>query len=131
MQPANLRSPIFYYVFDIIQILAYFVCNGLLIFAISAKGLMFRARYGFYMAAVVISLILNLFSIATILLIVTLFLSDMFWVKPDKNPTAFDAPQTEANSTESKEKKIEKLRKLKEEGKITEEEYNDKLLELL
>ncbi len=132
MQPANIRQPIFYYIFDIFQIIAYIVCNGFLIYSIAAKGAMFRSRYGFYMAAVVISLILNLFSVATILLIVTLFLSDIVWIKPEKDSTfSSSSSQNQNFSNESKEQKIEKLRKLKEEGKITEEEYNDKLLDLL
>lgn len=124
LKPYYQRAALFYYIFDFIQIAAYLVCNGLLIYSIAGKGQMFRQRYGFYMSAVIISLILNLLSVATILLIISLFTSDLVWVKPEKENVVTVTP-------ESKEKKIEKLRKLKEEGKISEEEYNDELMKLL
>lgn len=126
--PAHERVAIFYVVFDILQAVAYLICNGLLIYSIANNGAFFRVRYGFYMTAIVISMILNLFSVATILLIITLFLSDIVWVKPEKEKTTV---VDEGGSIKNKEKEIERLRKLKEEGKITELEYQEELMKLL
>jgi signal transduction histidine kinase len=129
MLPQNERVAIFYAVFDILQIVAYLICNGLLIYSIARNGAFFRSRYGYYMTAVVLAMILNLFSVSSILLIVTLFLSDIVWVKPDKEEKTIVVE--EEKSVKNKEKEIERLRKLKEEGKITELEYQEELMKLL
>ena len=134
MTVKDFRGPLFYTILDIFQILVYIACTGMLIYSILGKGQYFRQRYGFYMTAVVMSMIINLISVATILLIISLFTSDIVWVKPEKENknTIIVEPEKEENfSQKSKEKKVAQLRKLREEGKISEEEFNDELMKLL
>ena len=76
------------------------------------------------MTSVMIGLILNLFSASTIILIITMFISDMVWIKPEEDKSASEMKS-------DKEKKIEHPRKLKEEGKISEKEFEDELMKLL
>ena len=82
------------------------------------------------MTAIVISIIIHLLSVLSVLLIITMFLSDWVWIKPDKDDTVTIDKNTQVIRG-SKEEKIAHLRKLKEEGKITEEEFQDELLKLL
>ena len=123
--PPHERIPLYFIIYYFIEIATYLVCNVLLIYSIAGKGLMFRSRQGFYMAGVVISIILGLFSVATILLIISLFISDLVWVKPEKEKKEKKPKEID------KEKEIARLRKLKEEGKLTEMEYQDELMKLL
>ena len=122
MLPEIEQQPLFYVIFEIFQIIAFIVCTCFLIYSISGNGQLFRKRYGFYLTAVMMALILNLFSPATIILIITMFIPDIVWVKPENNLQ---------NEKSQKEIKIEQLRKAKEEGKITEEEFEKELLKLL
>ena len=123
-----------YVIYKIIGIFAYIATAGLLIYTIADNGVHFRSRNGYYMTAVFLSFILNLFSVSSVLLLITLFISDWVWVKP-QDDVYFEKDNHEGESPESKERekarKIEVLRKLKEEGKITEEEFNEQLFKLL
>lgn len=108
---------------------------GLLIYAIAGKGEMFRVRSGYYYAAIIISLCLGTVSIPSILLLVTLFMSDTVWVKPHDDVYFAKPQEPEPQNTDKEEKqrerKIAELRKLKENGIITDEEFKQKLMELL
>ena len=72
-----------------------------------------------------ISLIINLFSLSSILLIVSMFVSDWVWVKPTGEK------ETVVDITPSKEEKIAVLREQLAKGEISEEEFDKKLMELL
>ena len=72
MLPSIEREPLFYTIFDILQIVAFMISTGFLIYSIAGGGKYFQKRYGFYMTSVMIGLILNLFSASTIILIITL-----------------------------------------------------------
>lgn len=124
MLPEIEREPLFYTIFEILQAVAFLVSAIFLIYSIADNGKSFQKRYGFYMTSVMIGLILNLFSASTIILIITMFISDMVWIKPEEDKSASEMKS-------DKEKKIEHLRKLKEEGKITEKEFEDELIKLL
>lgn len=124
MLPSIEREPLFYTIFDILQIVAFMISTGFLIYSIAGGGKYFQKRYGFYMTSVMIGLILNLFSASTIILIITMFISDMVWIKPEEDKSA-------SETKSDKERKIEELRRLKEEGKITEKEFEDELIKLL
>lgn len=126
----NQRSSVFYVVFDFITIACCIAVAVLLIMAIWRNGKLFRQRYGYYMTALVLSIIVNLLSVSSILLIVTMFISDWVWVKPDKEKTVKVGDNVEVIN-ETKEEKIARLKKLKEEGKISEQEYNEELMKLL
>ena len=115
-------------------ILAYIAATVLLGYSIASKGVFFRQRNGYYMTALIMVLILDTFSISSILLLITLFMSDWVWVKPQDD--VYFKPQEKKQedkplAVDDKAKRIEELRKLKEEGKITEEEFNDALFKLL
>lgn len=124
-----------YVIYQILGVFAYIATAGLLIYSIADKGLHFRQRNGYYMSAVILSVFLNLFSVSSVLLLITLFMSDWVWVKPQDDVYFEKEEKREEKSTEAKDRerarKIDALRKLKEEGKITEEEFNEQLFKLL
>lgn len=126
MQDSTTRSAIFYLVFMFIEIACNIAVVVLLIMAIWKNGALFRQRYGMYMTALVISIIVNLLSVSTILLIVTMFISDWVWIKPDK-----DESDKVDDKNLSKEQKIELLRKELNDGKITQEQFQKELMKLL
>ncbi len=125
-----IRSSVFYLIFAFITIACSIIVIVLLTMAIWGNGKMFRQRYGYYMTALVISIIINLLSVSSILLIITMFISDWVWIKPDKEKTTQVGDNIEVIS-ETKQEKIARLKKLKEEGKISDEEYNEELMKLL
>ncbi len=126
---------LFSVIYDFISAAAFLTSAGLLIYAIAGKGEFFRARSAYYYAAITITLCLGLVSIPSILLIVTLFMSDMIWVKPHDDVYFGHSENIEQQpkgmSDKEKERKIAELRKLKENGIITDEEFKEKLMELL
>ncbi len=121
------RSPIFYLVYTFIAMFASLSVAVLLIMSIWKNGSLFRQRYGMYMSALVISIILNLFSIASILLIITMFLSDWVWIKPEKSPQE----NVVEIKPENREQKIASLREKHDKGEISDEEYREELTKLL
>lgn len=124
MLPSIEREPLFYTIFDILQIVAFMISTGFLIYSIAGGGKYFQKRYGFYMTSVMIGLILNIFSASTIILIISMFISDIKWIKEIGDPTLVETKS-------DKERKIEELRRLKEEGKISDKEFEDELMKLL
>lgn len=130
-------ATLFFLIYDFFGVAGFLINSGLLWYAIAHKGQLFRQRNNFYMAAVIISVLIDLFSVATILLIITLFLSDWVWVKPQDDEyfsgKDVNAPNQEQKSMSEAEKtkKIAKLRELKESGKISEAEFKDELMKLL
>ncbi len=124
------RNSVFYVVYDFITIACLLTVAVLLIMSIWNNGKLFRQRYGYYMTALVISIIVNLLSVSSVLLIITMFISDWVWINPKDDKTVTIDDKTEV-IRESKEAKIDRLRKLKEEGKISEEEFQAELLKLL
>ena len=121
-----IRTPVFYVVLNFITIAQCLAVAVLLIISIWGKGKYFKQRYGFYMIALVISIIINLLSVTSILLIVTMFIPDWEWIRPNQEESV-----VEVISEDDKTQKIAKLRKMLEKGEITEEEFNELLTELL
>lgn len=125
---------IFYAIYQFLGVLAYVATSVLLLYSISNGGKNFKRRYNCYMTAVILSFLLNLFSVSSILLFITLFLPDIVWVKPHDDVYFVKEDEVKDEKTMSereKERKIAALRKLKEEGKITEEEFKEELFKLL
>ena len=118
------RGPVFYVIFSFVEIFASIAVAVLLVLSIWKNGSMFRARYGMYITALVISIIVNLLSITSILLVITMFLSDWEWVKPKDEPVV-------KGSQREKEEQIAKLRERRDKGEITEEQYQEELTNLL
>ncbi|MBO5394565.1 MAG: SHOCT domain-containing protein [Clostridia bacterium] len=121
------RSPIFYIVYEIIAIAVTLAVIVMLIIAIWNNGKLFRSRYGFYMTSIVLSVIVNLTSLATILLISTMFISDWVWVKPKDEDIYHKEPQAPTN----KEEMIARLKEMKDSGQITEEQFQEEIMKLL
>ena len=77
--------------------------------------------------ALIISIIVNLLSISSILLVASMFVSDWVWIKPEKDKNVIDVTPEPL----SKEEKIAELRKKKEDGLISEEQFQEELVNLL
>lgn len=124
------RLSVAYVVFDIIDIVVMIAVNVLLIACLWNGGKLFRARYSYYMIAIMLSIVINLLSIGTILLISTMFVSNWEWVTPKKEDAVHVDNKTEV-ITQTKEEKIAKLREKRANGEITEQEFQSELLKLL
>ena len=107
----------------------------LLLYAIRNKGKYFRRSYGVYVAGFVIVVICGGW-IAWLLLFISAFVPDIVIIN-DKTELRREARLEEKEEIlrdkvyEEKKAKIEELKKLRDTGIITEEEYKEKLFELL
>ena len=119
-------APVFYVVFDFFSLFACLAVAVLLTIAIWGNGKYFRQRYSLYMSALIISIIINLLSISSILLVISMFVSDWVWIKEDKDKNVIIMPQEN-----SKEEKIAALRAKRDRGEITNEEFQEELTKLL
>ena len=122
---------IFVLVTDFLSIAGLLISAGFLIYAIAQRGRFFNSRRTYYLVAVTINLFMSLFTLSSLLLIISLFISDIVWVKPidDVYFTPDDDPQEPPKK--NKESEIAALRKRLERGEISEAEFKDELLRLL
>ena len=103
----------------------------MLLYAIRDKGKYFRASYTIYYIGTIIVIFTSGY-IPWILLLVAMFIPDVVI-----NNNIYEIRQeqkefrAENQAYEEKKQKIEELKKLRDEGTITEEEYKKKLFELL
>ncbi len=121
-------------VFDFLEVVGLFISAGLLIYAIADNGRFFRERNTYYMSAVIINFCTSTFTVSSILLLITLFISDIVWVKPIDDVYFGEEekkPETEDMKKGEKERKIKELRELRDKGVITEEEFRESLMKLL
>ena len=130
MTASDNRRALFYLIFDFISIASLIAVVVLLILAIWGNGKYFRQRYGYYMTALVLSIIMDTLSVGTILLIITMFISDWEWIKPDKDDKVIIDDKTQV-ITKSREEKIKELKEMKARGEISEEEFQTRLMDLL
>lgn len=130
MLAPSLRSSVADVVFYFLEIASILAVNVLLIICLWDNGKLFRARYSYYMIALVLSIVMNLFSFGTLFLICTMFVSDWQWVKPEKDDKVSLSDNVEV-ITKTKEEKIAQLRQKKESGQISEEEFQKELLKLV
>lgn len=126
MTKPQFRPAVFYVIYYFIEIFALLTVAVLLSLAIWKNGKYFRKRYGYYMTSLVLSIIISLFSITSILLIVSMFVSDWVWIKPAK-----EKEEKIVVIKETKEEKIARLRKERDEGKITEEQFQEEIMNIL
>lgn len=126
MMPQENRVSLFYAIFEIIDIVAIIAEIVLLTLSVWGNGKYFQSRYGLYVTAFMLSLIFNLLSISTVLLIASMFTSNMVWVQEREEV----APGVEVIE-ETKEEKIVRLRKKRDEGQISQEEFEKEMAELL
>lgn len=123
-------SSVFYLIWYFITIACCIAVIVLLSMAIWRNGKLFRSRYGYYMTALVISIIVNLLSVSSVLLIISMFVSDWVWITPKKYDSKVEIDEKTV-VIKNKEEEIARLRKLKDEGKISEEEFQERLMKLL
>lgn len=118
-------------IYGIISFTICFVGSILLFYAVREKGKYFRSSSGIYIAGVVIVIFTGGW-ISWILLLVSAFTPDVI-VMNSKEDLRREEKEEIYQSREYAEKKekIEALKKLRDDGEITEEEYKEKLFELL
>lgn len=126
MLPSADRVSLFYVIFEFIDIVAIIAEMVLLSLAVWGNGKYFVARHGFYVTAFMIAVIFNLLSISTVLLIVSMFISNMVVAKESEEI----APGVEVIE-ETKEEKIKRLRKNRDDGKISQEEFEKQMADLI
>lgn len=126
MKPAANRVELFYAIFEMIDIVLIIAEIILLSMAVWANGKYFASRYGLYVTAFMLAIVANLISASTVLLIISFFQSNMVWIKEKEA----NAPMVEIIE-ETKEEKIIKLRKKRDEGKISQEEFEKEIADLL
>jgi len=122
-------------VYVVISFIAVVVGSILLLYSIRQKGKYFRNSYGVYVAGFVIVVFFG-GSVAWLLLFISAFVPDVIIIN-DKSELRREAKQEEKEEIlrdkayEEKKARIEELKKLRDSGAITEEEYKNKLFELL
>ena len=126
------RPAVFYLVFHFLELFASLSVAVLLIVAIWGNGKYFRQRYALYMTALIISIIINLFTVSTIFLIISMFISDIVWIKPEKDRVSSkNEGEVVVITPDDKEKRIASLRRQLESGEITYEKFQEELTKLL
>lgn len=99
-----------------------------LLFTIREKGKYFRSSQGLFIAGFVI-IVISGGLVSWILLFVSLFVSDVIVINAPHDVRREE--RQEERDFEEKKKRIEELKTLRDSGIITEEEYKEKLLEIL
>jgi uncharacterized membrane protein len=121
------KFAVVYLVFDFIDIAVSIAIMVMLTIAIWGNGKYFRQRYGLYMTSIMLSIIISLFSLSSIFLICSMFVSDIVFERPEQ---VKDMPGVEVIN-ETKEEKIARLRQKLNNGEITEEEFQKEIMDLL
>lgn len=104
------------------------VASILLIYSIRAKGKYFRTSQGVFYTGFAIVIFFGGF-LPWILLFIALCTPDVIVMNTRSEVRHEEC--VEANEMEEKKRKIEELKRLRDEGVITEEEYKQKLFEIL
>lgn len=122
-------------VYTIISFLAGFIGSIFLLWSVRNKGKYFRTTQGLYISGFVIVVICGGF-ISWILLFISLFIPDIIVMNTKSEIRREEKTEEMQNKMkeqayEEKKKQIEDLKRLRDNGLITEEEYKQKLFELL
>ncbi len=115
-------------VYVVISFTAGFVASILLLYSVRAKGKYFRLSQGIYYTGFIIIVVCGGF-LPWILLFIAMFIPDI--IVMNTRSEVRHEERMENNAMEIKKKKIEELKRLRDEGTITEEEYKEKLFEIL
>lgn len=119
------------WIYTIFSTLVSVAGSVLLFYSIRSKGKYFRASYAYYYIGTIIVIFTSGY-IPWILLLIAMFIPDVIL---NNNIYELRQEQKEYDAEnkvyEEKKRKIEELQKLRDEGAITEEEYKEKLFELL
>ena len=125
------RPAIYYLIYEFINLGFMIAVAVMMIYILWGNGKYFRERYRYFVTSLIISICLNLFSVSTILMIISIYFNDsvIFYTNKEKNKNVVDI--TPENEMSEKEQKIQSLRKMKEEGKISEEQFQEEIMKLL
>lgn len=115
-----------YFVF--VEIVAGIIASILLIYSVRKKGKYFRSSQKYYIAGLIIVIFAGGW-IPWVLLFISMFIPDIIIINSASEVR--QEQRAEDRASEEKRRKLEELRKLKEEGVISEEEFNKRLMDLL
>ena len=115
-----------YFVFA--EIVAGIIASILLIYSVRKKGKYFRSSQKYYIAGLIIVIFAGGW-IPWVLLFISMFIPDIIIINSASEVR--QEQRAEDRASEEKRRKLEELRKLKEEGVISEEEFNKRLMDLL
>ncbi|MBE7075857.1 MAG: SHOCT domain-containing protein [Clostridiales bacterium] len=115
-------------IINIIIVAAGVVGSVLLFYSIRSKGKYFRSSHGIYIAGFIIIVVCGGF-LPWILLFISMFVPDI--IVMNRPSEVKKEEKVEERFYQDKKDKIESLKKLRDEGVITEEEYKQRLFELL
>ena len=115
-----------YFIF--VEVVAGIVGSILLIYSVRSKGKYFRVSQKYYIAGLIITILAGGW-IPWILLLVSMFIPDIIIINSPSEVRREERAEESANN--DKKRKVEELRKLRDEGVITEEEFNKQLMDLL
>ena len=119
------------WIYTIISTIISVAGSIMLLYSIRDKGRYFRASYGVYYIGTIIVIFTSGY-IPWILLLISMFIPDVvinnniYEIRQEQKEY-----QAENKAYEEKKRKIQELQKLRDEGTITEEEYKEKLFEIL
>ncbi len=118
-------------VYTIISFVAGFVGSFLLIWSVRSRGKYFRISQSLYIAGFIIVVICGGW-ISWILLFISMFIPDIVVMNSKDDLRREDKQEIKNDRAyEEKVKRIEDLKRMRDNGLITEEEYKAKLFELL
>ena len=115
-----------YFIF--IEVVAGIVGSILLIYSVRSKGKYFRVSQKYYIAGLIIIILAGGW-IPWILLLISMFIPDIIIINSPSEVRREERAEESANN--DKKRKVEELRKLRDEGVITEEEFNSKKADIL
>ena len=107
----------------------------MMIYVLWGNGKHFRERYRYFVTSLIISICLNLFSVSTVLMIISIYFNDSVFIMPERkmqDQAEKDVVDITPEGVPSeKEMKIEALRNMLKEGKITQQQFEEELVKLL
>ena len=115
-----------YFVF--VEVVAGIIASILLIYSVRKNGKYFRTSQKYYIAGLIIVIFAGGW-IPWLLLFISMFVPDVIIMNSASEIRHEE--RAEEREYNEKRKKVEELRKLKEDGLITEEEFNKRLMDLL
>ncbi len=135
MSPVSARPALFYLIFEFITLGFMISVAVMMIYVLWDNGKHFRERYRYFVTSLIISICLNLFSVSTILMIISIYFNDSVFIMPERkmqDQADKDVVDITPEGVPSeKEMKIEALRNMLKEGKITQQQFEEELVKLL
>ena len=115
-------------IYVVISFAAGLVASIFLFYSVRAKGKYFRTSQGLYFAGFIIIVVCGGMA-PWVLLFIAMFIPDIIVMNTKSEVRSEE--RMENRAMEEKKRKIDELKRLRDEGVITEEEYKQKLFEIL